>query len=285
MGSNGQNFSTAMTIDSHVHFWNFDAARDSWITEDMKILRQNYLPEHLLTLLKKNEIDACVAVQADQSEKDTIFLTNLSESNLFIKGVIGWVDLQEENINERLEYFSQFPVIKGWRHIVQAEPDEFLSGTKFKRGIRALSAFNYTYDVLVYHHQLKQALDFVSRFPEQKFVIDHCAKPDIRNKKISDWKMYLKEISMQPNVCCKISGLLTEAKWNEWTDADLYPYLDTVFEFFGTDRLLFGSDWPVLQLSGTYKQWKHLLDKYMERYPDEDRQKIFGLNAVKFYNL
>jgi len=274
-----------MTIDSHVHFWNFDAARDSWITADMKILRQDHLPEHLSILLTENQVAGCVAVQADQSEAETIFLANLSKKNSFIKGVVGWVDLQDENINERLEYFSQFPVIKGWRHIVQSEPDDFLSGTKFKRGIRALAAFNYTYDLLVYHHQLKPALEFVSRFPEQKFVIDHCAKPDIRNSKPDDWKMYLKEISMQPNVSCKLSGLLTETKWNEWAAADFYPYLDAVFELFGTDRLLFGSDWPVLQLSGTYMQWKDLLGNYMEKYSGEDRQKIFGLNAENFYNL
>lgn len=274
-----------MTIDAHVHFWNFDAVRDSWITEDMKILQQNYLPEHLAILLKENGVDGCIAVQAGQSETETAFLAGLLKTNSFIKGVVGWVDLQDEHINERLEYFSQFPVIKGWRHIVQAEPDEFLSGTRFKRGVRALSAFNYTYDVLVYHQQLKQALEFVSRFPEQKFIIDHCAKPGIRDKKMDDWKMYMKEISMHPFMYCKLSGLLTEASWNGWTEADLYPYLDTVFEFFGTERLLFGSDWPVLQLAGTYRQWKDLLDNYIKKYSEEDRQKISGLNAVKFYNL
>jgi len=274
-----------MTIDSHVHFWNFDAVKDSWITADMKILRRDCLPGHLSALLNENKVDGCVAVQADQSEAETAFLADLSKTNSFIKGVVGWVDLQAENINERLEYFSQFPVIKGWRHIVQAEPDEFLAGTKFKRGIRAMAPFNYTYDVLVYHQQLKPALEFVSRFPEQKFVLDHCAKPAIKDKEIDDWKTYMKEISMHPFMYCKLSGLLTEAKWNEWTETDLYPYLDTVFEFFGTDRLLFGSDWPILQLSGTYQQWKDMLDRYMEKYSAEDRQKIFGLNAVKFYNL
>ena len=274
-----------MTIDSHVHFWNFDAVRDSWITDEMKILRQDHLPGHLSSLLSNNDIEGCVAVQAVQSEAETFFLSGLSKTNPFIKAVIGWVDLQDEHIDQRLEYFSGFPEIKGWRHIVQAEPDDFLAGYKFKRGIRALAAFNYTYDLLLYHHQLKQGLEFVSRFPEQKFVIDHCAKPDIGNKRMDDWKMYMKEIASCPNVYCKLSGLLTETKWNDWAPADFYPYLDTVFELFGTDRLLFGSDWPVLQLSGTYGQWKDLLLGYMEKYPETDRQKIFGLNAIKFYNL
>jgi L-fuconolactonase len=274
-----------MTIDAHVHCWNYNAIRDSWITDDMKILRQDHLPDHLYALFAENKIDGCIAVQADQSETETLFLTDLSKTNSIINGIVGWVDLQDDNINERLAYFSQYPVIKGWRHILQSEPDDFLTGKKFRNGIQQLAAFNYTYDLLVVHHQLKQALDFVSAFPDQKFVVDHCGKPNIRGHKIDDWKKYLKEISQYPNVYCKISGLLTETTWNDWKEADFYPYLDTVFELFGTDRLLFGSDWPVLQLSGNYLQWKDLIDKYMLQYEIADRQKIFGLNAVKFYNL
>lgn len=274
-----------MTIDSHIHFWKFDAVRDSWITDDMKILRQNYLPENLSVHLIQNGIAGCIAVQADQSETETFFLTQLSKESTFIKGVVGWVDLQDADVENRLEYFSQFPIIKGWRHIVQSEPDGFLQGENFQRGIQALSRFNYTYDLLIYHHQLKEALDFVSKFPQQKIVIDHCAKPDIKNKSITDWKMYMKEIARHPNVYCKLSGLITETNWKEWTAADFYPYLDTVFELFGTDRLLFGSDWPVMQLSGNYQQWKNLLEKYIQNYSTSDQEKIFGLNAVHFYNL
>lgn len=274
-----------MIIDSHVHFWKFDAVRDSWITVDMKILRQDHLPQHLFSLLKENEIEGCVAVQADQSETETFFLTELSKTNPFIQGIVGWIDLQDEQIDDRLEYFFQFPIIKGWRHIVQSEPDGFLNEKKFLQGIQALAKYNYSYDLLINHQQLKQALEFVSKFPEQKFVIDHCAKPDVKNKNVNDWKMYMKEMATYPNVYCKLSGLLTEVNWNEWTGADFNPYLDTVFELYGTDRLLFGSDWPVLNLSGTYRQWKFLLEKYMENYTENDRQKVFGLNAAQFYNL
>lgn len=274
-----------MIIDSHVHFWNYDAVRDSWISDDMKVLQQDFLPKDLSVHLNENKIDGCVAVQADQSEKETLLLAGLSKTNPHIKGVVGWVDLQNKNIEQRLEYFSQFPVIKGWRHIVQSEPIDFLNRKNFHRGIKALSAFNYTYDLLVYHHQLRPALEFVSKFPGQKIVIDHCAKPDIGNKNIADWKMYIKEIAAYPKVYCKLSGLLTEAKWKDWTEGDFYPYLDAVFEYFGTNRLLYGSDWPVLQLSGNYGQWKKLLDNYLEDYSAEERQKIFGLNAVEFYNL
>ncbi len=274
-----------MIIDAHVHFWNFDAVRDSWITGDMKILRRDFLPQHLFPVLRENEIDGCVAIQAGQCEAETSFLIEQSTVNPFIKGVVGWIGLQDDNIAERLEYFLQFSVIKGWRHIVQSEPDDFLTEKKFLRGIRTLSKFNYTYDLLIYQHQLKQALEFVSKFPGQKFIIDHFAKPDMKNKNMEDWSMYMKEMARHPNVYCKLSGLLTETYWNQWAAADFYPYLDTVFDFFGTDRLLFGSDWPVMQLSGNYKQWKNILEKYMEKMTAVDRQKIFGLNAVQFYNL
>jgi L-fuconolactonase len=274
-----------MIIDSHVHFWKYDKVRDAWITDDMKILKQDYLPEHLSLSLKRNDVDACVAVQAGQSEYETHFLVELSKTHPEIKGVVGWVDLQNRNVAERLQYFSQFNIIKGWRHVVQSEPDDFLSGENFQRGIAALAPFNCTYDILIYHHQLKPALEFVSKFPDQKFVIDHCAKPDIGNKKIDEWKTLIKEMSQHPNVFCKISGLFTETKWKQWSASDFYPYLDVVFESFGMDRLLFGSDWPVILLSGIYVQWKSLLEKYMENYTEEDRLKVFGLNAIQFYNL
>lgn len=274
-----------MTIDSHIHFWKYNKRRDAWITNNMKILQQDYLPEHLSLTLKRNGIDGCVAIQADQSELETHFLTELAKTHSIIKGVVGWIDLQNENAEERLNYFSQYSIIKGWRHIAQSEPDDFLLRENFHRGIRALQPYNYTYDILIYHNQLKAAIEFVSKFPEQKFVLDHCAKPDIKNKKIDEWKVLIKELANQPNVCCKLSGLFTEAAWKEWSAGDFYPYLDVVFKEFETERLLFGSDWPVMLLSGIYVQWKSLLDKYMENFVEEDREKIFGQNAIEFYNL
>jgi L-fuconolactonase len=274
-----------MIVDSHAHFWKYDKVRDAWITDEMKILRQDYLPAHLLTTLKRNEVDSCVAVQASQSEYETHFLVELSKTHPEIKGVVGWVDLLNKKLEERLQYFSQFNIIKGWRHIVQAEPDDFLLREDFQRGITALSPYNCTYDLLVYHHQLKPTLSFVSKFPKQKFVVDHCAKPDIGKKNIQEWSVLIKEMAKHPNVHCKLSGLFTETKWKQWSAGDFYPYLDVVFEAFGTNRLMFGSDWPVILLSGMYVQWKSLLEKYMENFSEEDRLKIFGENAVNFYQL
>ena len=274
-----------MAIDTHVHFWQYDKVRDAWITDHMKILQQHYLPQTIAGTLRRNGINGCIAVQADQSELETLFLMELSKSHDIIKGVVGWVDLQDQHIEERLHYFSQYPIIKGWRHIVQAEPDDFLLRPAFHRGITALQPYNYTYDVLIYPRQLKSALEFIKKFPEQKMVIDHCAKPEIAVRKIDEWATLITEIAKHPNVYCKLSGLLTEAKWKEWSPAEFYPYLNVVFKAFGTERLLFGSDWPVILLSGMYVQWKSLLEKYMENFDKDDKEKIFGGNATRFYNL
>lgn len=274
-----------MTIDTHVHFWQYDKVRDAWITDNMKTLQQDYLPQTIAGTFRRNGINGCIAVQADQSELETLFLMELSKSHDIIKGVVGWVDLQNEKIEERLHYFAQYKVIKGWRHIVQGEADDFLVKPAFQRGVGALRSYNYTYDVLIYPKQLKAALEFVSKFPEQKLVIDHCAKPEIAARKIDDWAGKMEELAKSPNVYCKLSGLFTEAKWKEWSPAEFYPYLDIVFKAFGTDRLLYGSDWPVILLSGMYVQWKSLLEKYMESFDKEDKEKVFGRNAIRFYDL
>ena len=282
-------------IDSHVHFWKYHKVKDAWITNEMKILQRDFLPQHLEPELLENGVDGIVVVQADQSENETTFLLELAKKNPVIKGIVGWVDLQNENIENKLVYYAQSPIIKGCRHIVQAESEGFLRGERFLNGIKLLKNFNFTYDILIYENQLKEAIEFVNKFPEQKFVIDHCAKPAIKNKSINDpitidpmaigWKEGMHEISKNENVYCKLSGLITEAKWNNWNEKDLYPYLDCVFEFFGIERLLFGSDWPVMLLSGTYTKWKDLLENYMKQFSDKEKQRVFGENAIKFYNL
>ena len=272
-------------IDSHVHFWKFDKKSNAWITSDMKILQKNYLPENIALSFKRNGVEGCVAVQASPTELETLFLVELAKTHKIIRGVVGWVDLQAANVEERLEYFSQFHIIKGFRHVVQSEPKDFLLRPNFLRGVKALKPFGYTYDILIYHYQLEAASKFVAEFPDQKMIIDHCAKPDIRKKDINDWRNYMKKISNNPNIYCKLSGLLTEASWQNWSAADFYPYLDAVFEAFGTDRLVFGSDWPVILLSGIYVQWKSLLEKYMEGFKPEERDQVFRTNAIRFYNL
>ena len=272
-------------IDAHVHFWKYNKIKDAWITNEMLVLQKDYLPENLKPILEENEVEGVIAVQAEQSEIETSFLTELVRENSIIKGVVGWVDLQDKNVEERLSYYSKYPIIKGFRHIVQSEEEGFLQKKSFLNGIKTLKQFGFTYDILIYENQLKEAIDFVSQFPDQRFIIDHCAKPAISNGRINEWKNYMREIAKYENLFCKLSGLITEAGWNTWHENDFYPYLDTVFEFFGTERLLFGSDWPVMLLSGNYQKWKSLLEKYMRQFPEKERQKVFHDNAVKFYQL
>ena len=274
-----------MLIDSHVHFWNFDKKNDAWITNNMKILQQDFLPVNILPTLQEAGVNGLVAVQAGQSETETNFLLSLAQTNSFINGVVGWIDLQNETVEDRLNYYAQFTAIKGWRHIIQAEAEGFLSGKNFIKGIEQLQLFNYTYDILVYQHQLKEVLELVQKFPNQKFVIDHCAKPDIKNKSIEPWKTLIKEIASNPSVYCKLSGLLSESNWQQWEPKDFYPYLDVVFEAFGAKRILFGSDWPVMLLSGKYVQWKNLVEIYLKPFSAEEQNNIMGTNAINFYNL
>ncbi|MEP7257949.1 MAG: amidohydrolase family protein [Flavitalea sp.] len=225
-----------MVIDSHVHFWKYDKVRYDWIDNSMKTLQKNYLPEDIEQTLKRNQVDGCVAVQAGQSELETHFLDELAKTHPIIKGVVGWTDLRAANVEERLSYFSKYPNIKGFRHIVQSEADDFLYNADFRRGVALLKSYQYTYDVLIYPQQLKAAIDFVSAFPDQPFVLDHAAKPVIRENSISEWKKDIQTLAAFPNISCKLSGLFTEAKWKEWSAGDFYPYLDTLFQAFGTDR-------------------------------------------------
>jgi len=276
-----------MIIDAHVQFWKYYKS-DAWITRDMEILQQDYLPDHFSLTAKRNEIKGVVAVQSnrsDQNEVNTHFLVELSKTHPLIKGVIGWVDLGSKTVNEKLYFFSQYPVIKGWCHNLQNIPDKFLSEENFHTISRFQTLNNYTFDLLIDHSQLATIVQLFSRFPQLKCVVDHCAKPDIKHKNIDEWRFLIGEIAKNPNAYCKVSGLFTEATWKQWSPGDFYPYLDVVFDAFGTDRLMYASDWPVILLSGMYVQWKSLLEKYMENFQGKEVEKVFGLNAVGFYGL
>lgn len=272
-------------IDSHVHFWQFDPLRDAWINEEMAVLRRDFFPAAYSELLTENGIDGCVAVQADQSEKETAFLVDLARHNPIIKGVVGWIDLQSKVIEEKLSFYAKEPLIKGWRHIVQAENDGFLLQPELIGGVKALKNFGYTYDILVKQHQLPDAIQFVEQLGEQALVIDHCAKPDLNSREIENWAAQLKTIAQAPQVFCKLSGLLTEGNWSNPDKKLIFKCLDQVFESFGTDRLMFGSDWPVMLLSNSYSYWLQLLQEYMQQFNEEEKRWVFGDNAIKFYKL
>jgi len=198
-------------IDSHQHFWKFDPARDSWIDESMQRIQRDFLPPDLLPILEKNNFQGCLAVQADQTEAQTYFLLDLAKQNEFIKGVVGWVDLLDKNVVDRLDFFSTEKKLKGFRHVVQGEADDFMLRADFRRGIEALKEHDYTYDILVLHRQVTAAIDLANRFPNQAFVLDHIAKPDIKSGEIQSWKENIIELGKAENVLCKISGMVSEA--------------------------------------------------------------------------
>jgi L-fuconolactonase len=274
-----------MVIDSHVHFWKYNETDYPWIDSSMKPLQKDYLPTGLEPTLKRNFVDGCIAVQANSTEVDTRFLAELSNTHPMIKGVVGWTDLRAADAEKKLSELKEYTSMVGVRHIAQSEPDDFYYDTDFRRGLALLAQFGYTFDLLIFPRQLRAARDLASEFPDQAFILDHCGKPNIKKHGIDQWKGGLEELAAYPNVSCKLSGLITEADWKNWRPADFYPYLDVVFEAFGPDRLLFGSDWPVMLLSGIYVQWKSLLEKYTEHFLPEDKEKIFGLTATRVYGI
>lgn len=252
----------------------------------MSVLKKNFVPLELKSILSSNKIEGCVAVQADQSEIENDFLLKLASDNDFIKGVVGWIDFRSENIVEQLSHYATYKKLKGFRHIVQAEPDNhFLLRPDFMRGISALQPFGFTYDILIYPQHLPVAIEFVKKFPSQKFVIDHLAKPEIRKGNILGWKKNIQALGALKNVHCKVSGLVTEADWQKWTDTDIKPYLDIVLEVFGVDRLMYGSDWPVCLLAASYEKQLSVITTYIKMLSVEEQNKIMGLNAINFYNL
>jgi L-fuconolactonase len=275
-----------MKIDSHQHFWKYNPVKDAWITEEMKVIKSDFLPADLQPLLLANQVDGCVAVQADQSEKETHFLLDLAKDNDFIKGIVGWVDLCAENIDERLEYYFKYKKLKGFRHIIQAEADlDFMLSKRFLNGISKLEKYQFTYDILIFPKHLENAGRLVAKFPNQNFVIDHLAKPDFKNKEFSEWEMGIKAIAKYPNVMCKVSGLVTEADLNNWTATDFTYCLDIVTAAFGIDRLMFGSDWPVSLLAASYADSCEIAEQYFSKFSKRDQDKFWSKNAIDFYQL
>jgi len=277
---------TDMIIDSHQHFWQYHPVRDAWITDDMKVIQRDFLPADLQPVLQQNGVDGCVAVQADQSETETQFLLDLAAAHPFIRGVVGWTDLRAPDLAGKLERYAQEDKLKGFRHIVQGEPDpDFLLREDFCKGIQALAPYDFTYDILIYPIQLPAAEKFVQRFPSQRLVIDHMAKPYCRTGDIAEWERSMRAIAKSPNVYCKISGLVTEADWLRWQPADFAPYLDVVLEAFGPQRLMFGSDWPVCLVAAEYAQVKRIVTDHISCLGAAEQAAIMGGNAAAFYKL
>lgn len=275
-----------MRIDAHQHFWLYNAVKDAWITDDMKVIQRNFLPNDIGQILKDNAFDGVVAVQADQSLQETEFLIELAQVYKLIKGIVGWVDLRSPRVEEHLAHFSQYPIVKGFRHIVEAEADgDFLVREDFQRGIAALTKYNYTYDLLVKPHHFESALACVAKNPQQKFMLDHMAKPAIKNQEYDGWASFIEALSKYPNVYCKISGLATEADWKQWKIADFAPYIEHAITSFGKDRVCFGSDWPVSLLAATYEENIEIVTHKLGDCSTEEAKGFWGGVATNFYGL
>ena len=253
----------------------------------MSVIARDFLPADLLPTLQRNDIDGTVLVQTCHMEEDNRFMLDLAEQNDFIRGVVGWVNLQSIKVEDKLKYYrDRYPKMKGFRHVLQADPDDQLMlRDSFKRGISLLEKYNFTYDILIYPKHLKYAGQLVAEFPEQRFVLDHLAKPQIKAKEIDTWKRDIEALAKNQNVFCKVSGMLTEADWYSWRTEDFMPYLDVVFNAFSINRVMYGSDWPVCKLAGGYNRAMEILQIYTSRLSEKEQEQFFGGNAISFYNL
>lgn len=275
----------ALRIDAHQHFWKYHASDYPWIERDWPI-RRDFLPADLEAELQAGGLDGSVAVQARQSVEESRWLLELADQWPMIKGVVGWVNLLSERVEEQLAEFANHRKFVGVRHVVQDEPDDdFMLRPDFLRGMKKLQRFQLAYDILIYPRQLPAAIELVRRFPEQRFVLDHLAKPRIKDRILEPWAAGIGKLATAPNLWCKISGMVTEARWRAWQPEDFRPYLDRAWEAFGENRLLVGSDWPVCLNSADYSQVMDLLENYLGQFSAEAREKVWGGNAIEAYRL
>lgn len=274
-----------MKIDSHQHFWHYNPIKGAWITDEMKVIRRNFLPADLEPILKEQNFDGCVAVQADQSENENWFLLNLAKANPWIKGVVGWLDLKAGNLESRLEECQKHDQFKGIRHIIQAEPDGFMTDPEFIKGVSMVGSKGLTYDILTTENQLEEVVGFVKVLPEMKLVLDHISKPDIAASSFDHWATHMKLLAQFEQVHVKLSGMVTEANWDTWKTEDLKPYVDFCLEYFGPQRLMFGSDWPVCLVAGQYDQVVEALKSILSELSETEQNAIFGETACEFYKL
>jgi L-fuconolactonase len=275
-----------MRIDSHQHFWKYNPAHQVWMTDQMAVLRRDYLPDELKPLLAAIGFDGAIAVQARQMIEETEWLLGLADQNDFIKGVVGWLDLRSPDFHAQLAKHTQHPKLVGVRHVVHDEPDDgFMLRPEFRRGIAQLRQFDLTYDLLLFPKHLPVAVKLVEEFPEQPFVLDHIAKPRIGERLFSPWREDLKTLAQFPKVSCKLSGMATETRWKGWAPDDFHRYLDIVLEAFGPDRLLIGSDWPVCTLSGSYSDTMGIVIDYLAKFAVEARDRILGDNCARIYGI
>jgi L-fuconolactonase len=275
-----------MKIDAHHHFWKYDRAEYGWISDSMGEIRRDFLPADLQQEIRKVRIDGVVSVQARQKLEETRWLLHLAEQYDFIKGVVGWVPLAAPDVRTNLSEFADQPKLKAVRHVVQDEPDdEFILRREFNAGIHALADYGLAYDILIFERHLSHAIEFVDRHPNQVFVLDHLAKPRVKEQVVEPWRTNIRRIAERENVYCKLSGLATEADWREWTELQLADYLAIVMEAFGPSRVMFGTDWPVCLLATSYVKWYEVVARFCAKLSADEQDRIFGGTAIEAYGL
>jgi L-fuconolactonase len=274
-----------LKIDAHHHIWDYDPVQHAWIDDTMAVIQRSFTPADMEPLLQEAGIDGTVLVQVNQNLRENMVFTEAAEANPFIKGVVGWVDLLAADLEDQLDELRDLPKLKGFRHIAQAEPSDYLSRTEVVRGIRQLGKYGFSYDILVKPNQLEAAIEVVRTCPAQPFVLDHIAKPYIKAGEIDAWRKLMYMLGAMDNCYCKISGIITEADWHSWTPEQIRPYLDVALEAFGSRRLMFGSDWPVCLVAGSYRQVVNLAADYVQNLSVQEQQDFWGGNAIRFYGL
>lgn len=274
-----------MKIDAHQHFWNYSPDEYGWIDDRMQALRRNFTPADLERELELAHVQATIAVQARQTLEETSWLLELAAHSKFIQGVVGWVPIAAKDFTENLEAFQQNPKFKGLRHVVQGEADGFLDGAEFNRGIDAMRNTGLVYELLIVARQLAESTRFISRHPDQIFVLDHIAKPGIASNQFAAWDSEIRALASHENVFCKLSGMVTEADWRRWTSEDLRPYFETVLDAFGPSRLMVASDWPVLTLACSYKCWWETVEAWIAPLSLSERAEIEGGVAAEVYQI
>jgi L-fuconolactonase len=275
-----------MKIDAHQHFWRYNPVEYDWIDDTMTVIRRDFLPADLQREINQAGVHGVVSVQARQILEETEWLLRAAAENDFIRGVVGWVPLRDPGVAKILKKLAANPKLRAVRHIVQSEPDDrFILRDDFNRGIKLLKQFGLAYDILIHERHLPPAIEFVDRHPDQVFVLDHLAKPRIRDNLMEPWRKNVRELAQRENVYCKISGMVTEANYEQWTEDQLKPYMETVLEAFGPRRLMFGSDWPVCLVACSYAGWLEIVSRFISRLSENDRAWIFGKTAIKAYGL
>lgn len=275
-----------MIIDSHHHLWKYSTEEYGWIDDSMSVIARDFVTEDLTTAAKSLGVVGSVAVQARQVVEETAALLAYADANDFLLGVVGWVPMVADDLDNTLDKFDGHAKLKGYRHVVQDEPDnDFILGEAFNRGVTKILKRDLVYDILIFERQLGPSIEFVDRHPGGRFVLDHIAKPRIAAGEIEPWKKNLTELALRENVTCKISGIVTEAEWATWSLDSIRPYLDSALEAFGPSRLMFGSDWPVCLLATEYERWLATMQEWAAPLSETEREALFSGTAIQAYNL